>query len=103
MLCVVATLKIDPEHTDQVLKALQQVTPTVQDEPGCITYHPCVDSAQGLTADVLPRPNTITVFETWASEGALHRHLETAHMQEFHRQVEGVIVERDVRLLDPQA
>lgn len=67
-------------HRDEVLSHLQRVSAATLDEAGCLDYAMSADAAD---------QGRIRVFERWASQQALTKHLETQHVKELRTAIAG--------------
>ncbi|MBN8413150.1 antibiotic biosynthesis monooxygenase [Halomonas sp. DP8Y7-1] len=101
MLWVIATITTTPGNAQNVLDALLEVAPTVQQEEGCLRYQPAIDAPRGLTHDDTARSDTVTVIETWSSRAALEAHMDTPHMARFRDATADWVTHADIRLIDP--
>ncbi|WP_194909753.1 antibiotic biosynthesis monooxygenase [Catenulispora rubra] len=81
--CAVATLKALPGHADEVRDLMQSVAQATRQEDGCLTY---------LIHQAKDEPNTLVVYEQWASPAAMAAHHKTAHMHAF-KEAAGSIVD----------
>jgi quinol monooxygenase YgiN len=72
--CAVATLKALPGHADEVHELMRTVAKATRQEDGCLAY---------LVHQAKDAPDTVVVYERWASPGALSAHHKTAHMDAF--------------------
>jgi quinol monooxygenase YgiN/catechol 2,3-dioxygenase-like lactoylglutathione lyase family enzyme len=94
-LCVVAKIKVLPGHADEVRALMHSVAEATRKEDGCLTYrvHRGNDD-----------PNTIVVYESWASPAAIAAHHQTAHMDAFMKAA-GSLVDwpPQLEMLTPEA
>ncbi|MCU1645251.1 MAG: hypothetical protein JWN03_5526 [Nocardia sp.] len=72
--CAVARLTALPGYRDQVLARMRSLEDVIRQEDGCLAY---------LVHTENDHPNTIVVYESWASQTALDAHHKTAHMELF--------------------
>jgi quinol monooxygenase YgiN len=98
MICVIATLEVDPGRRDDLLAMFERLTPKVRAEKGCIEYAPMIDAAHGKTS---VRPNVVTMVEKWESLAALEAHLITPHMVDFVGQTAPLGLKMDLQILQP--
>jgi quinol monooxygenase YgiN len=79
-LVIVASVTIHDGYKDELLKAFQDVIAATRQEEGCISYNVYED---------VSNPSTLTFIEYWASQSAIDRHNQTAHLQGFVKALEG--------------
>jgi quinol monooxygenase YgiN len=81
MLVLAVTIPIKPESHDEAIEIAVRMTAETRKEEGCIayTFHFPVDD-----------PNTLFVYEEWASEEALNGHIQSAHMKVFSERMSAV-------------
>jgi len=72
--CAVAKLTALPGHADEVRRLMRSVADATRREPGCLAYRLHLAKEQ---------PNTIVVYEEWASAAAMTAHHKTPHMDAF--------------------
>jgi quinol monooxygenase YgiN len=82
IVCAVATLKALPGHADEVHELMRTVAKATRQEDGCLAY---------LVHQAKDAPDTIVVYERWASPGALAAHHKTAHMDAFKNAAGSVV------------
>jgi quinol monooxygenase YgiN len=82
MLILAVTAPIKPESHDEAIDIAVRMTAETRKEEGCLSYtfHFPVDD-----------PNTLFVYEEWASEAALNGHLQSTHMKEFQQRMPAVL------------
>jgi quinol monooxygenase YgiN len=83
IVCSVARLKALPGHTDEVRDLMRSVAADTRQEDGCLAY---------LVHRAKDAPDTVVVYERWASPAALAAHHKTAHMDAF-KKAAGSLVE----------
>lgn len=71
---LVATIKIKPEHTEQVKSELLKLTDASQAETGCIQYSLHQDNAN---------PNNFITYEVWENNELMQQHGKSEHFQDF--------------------
>jgi quinol monooxygenase YgiN len=74
MILVDAHCTIVPERHSDFIREVQEITPTVRKEAGCIRYE--------LVADV-HAPGVFHFIEEWESQKHLDEHLVRPHMQSY--------------------
>ncbi len=78
MIILGGTVRFHPEDRQAALAAIQRMMAASRAEEGCLAYT--------FSAD-LSDPNTLHLFEVWASAEALEAHGQTPHMAEFRQTV----------------
>ncbi len=101
MICVIATIELEPGTRDAYLEEFHRLVPRVRAEEGCIDYGPYVDADSGLEPQIPLRENTVTVVEKWRDLEALRRHLQAPHMAEYHEAVEDHVKDVQLQVLQP--
>ncbi len=101
MICVLATIEVQPGHRDEFLAQFRQIVPKVQAEDGCLEYGPMVDFATNLEAQPPERENVVVVVEKWQSVDALEAHLMTPHMVEYRKAVKSLVLGMQLQVLGP--
>ena len=71
---LVATIKVKPEHTEQVKSELLKLTKASQAETGCIQYNLHQDNAN---------PNNFVTYEVWENNELMQQHGKSEHFQDF--------------------
>lgn len=74
MITISARITVSPKDTASYIAGAQKILAPTHAEDGCIAYSIAVDIAN---------PNTVCIFEHWASEDALMTHLSLPHITEF--------------------
>jgi quinol monooxygenase YgiN len=74
MVLLTAFIEVAPAERDAIQAALARVVPATRAEDGCEDYG-CYEDTQ--------RPGRYVFVERWRDQGALERHLATAHMAEW--------------------
>ncbi len=82
MIIVHGSIPIRPERREQALDMARSMTTETRKELGCLSYN----FYSGVSD-----PNTLMLFQEWESIEALTSHFESAHMEEFLRQLPDVI------------
>ncbi|MFD6161001.1 antibiotic biosynthesis monooxygenase [Nocardia sp. NPDC060256] len=82
VICAVGRLSALPGHTDEVLSLMHIVAQATRQEVGCLAYR------VHRTEDA---PNTIVVYESWASRDAMAAHHRSEHMKLFEEGVTGLV------------
>ncbi|MBV1775291.1 antibiotic biosynthesis monooxygenase [Burkholderiaceae bacterium DAT-1] len=90
-LTVVATITAKPGTEAIVERALLDLIEPSRKDAGFIQYD--------LHRD-LDRPNVFVFYENWASRELLDQHLNTPHLAEYQRKVEGMIEGWDLKLME---
>ncbi len=101
MICVIATIELEPGVRDNYLEEFQKLIPKVRAEEGCLDYGPYVDLDSGLDPQIPLRQNTVTIVEKWRDLEALRQHLKMPHMDEYHEAVEDYVKRVELQVLDP--
>jgi quinol monooxygenase YgiN len=101
MIYVIASLEAQAGKRDALLKAFATVGPKVRAEEGCIAYEATVDAHTDIKTQKPVRPNTVTIMEQWDSLEALHAHMQTPHMKEHFAKTAGMVVGRELQILEP--
>jgi len=90
-LTVVATITAKPGNEALVEKALLDlIEPTRKDE-GFIQFDLHRDQE---------KPNVFVFFENWVSRELLDTHLQSAHLSDYQKKVDGMIESWDLKLMD---
>ncbi|MDK1024339.1 MAG: putative quinol monooxygenase [Gammaproteobacteria bacterium] len=74
MIIVHGTFPVKPQHRDQAVELMKQMSLATRAEPGCISYEFFVG---------LSDPDTMLLYQEWESVEALQDHFESSHMEEF--------------------
>ena len=82
MIIVHGTFPIKGSQREDALRIMRRMAVASQSEFGCISYEFYIG---------LSNPNTLLLFQEWESVEALHDHLETKHMDEFLRDIPGIL------------
>jgi len=82
MIIVHGTIPIQSDRRDHALELARRMSTATRREAGCISY----DFYVGLSD-----PNTLMLFQEWESMEALMEHFQTPHMEEFLRELPGVV------------
>lgn len=101
MVHVIATIEVARGRREAFLAEFRRVVPLVRAEAGCLDYGPAVDLPSGLTAQLPPRDDVVTVVERWESLDALRAHLAASHMQEYRLRVRDLVVGVQLQVLQP--
>jgi quinol monooxygenase YgiN len=80
--CAIGRLTTLPGHADEVQSLMHAAAKVTRHEDGCLAYwvHHSRDD-----------PNTIVVYESWASPAAVTAHHQTAHMDGFQREAASLV------------
>jgi quinol monooxygenase YgiN len=81
MLLIAGFVRFDPSHRDATAAAILEIVRETRKEPGCLRY---------VVAHDVEHPDTLRVFEAWASWEALEAHFITPHMNRFRSRVGGL-------------
>ncbi len=91
-IALVATLKVKPEYTDEVIKFFKtELIDQSRAEANNIQY----DLHQGLQDK-----NTLIMYEIWASQQAIDEHNETAHFKNFVAYIGDKVESVNITLLE---
>ncbi|QNM96111.1 putative quinol monooxygenase [Chitinimonas koreensis] len=90
-LTVVATIAARPGSEALVEAALQALIEPTRREAGCIEYVLHRDQAE---------PRTFVFVERWSDAAALDAHLQSPHLADYLRRVDGQVEHWQVRRLD---
>ncbi len=101
MIHVIATIEIASGQREPFLAEFRRLVPLVRAEAGCLDYGPTVDVASGMTAQLPPRPDVVTVVERWESLGALHAHSQAPHMRDWRERVKDMVKRVQLQVLEP--
>ena len=101
MLCVIATIEIQPNKRQEYLDIFNAMVPAVLAEDGCMEYGPTVDAETGIGRQMPMRDNVVTVLEKWASLDALRAHLTAPHMAEYKQATADIVVGLELQILTP--
>ncbi len=82
MIIVHGTFPVKPEHRDNALELMRRMAIASRAEFGCISYEFYIG---------LSDPNTLLLFQEWESVEALQGHFDTAHMEEFLKDLPDVL------------
>jgi quinol monooxygenase YgiN len=95
---VIASICVKTGSLSDYLEVLKANVPSVRKEKGCIEYIPMVDIDAKLPPQVFGK-NVVTIFEKWASLGALHAHLGSSHMTDYREKVKNMVESAAVKVL----
>lgn len=101
MIYVLATSELNEGCKEKFLEIVKANVPKVLAEEGCIMYVPTVDFPSGLSAQKEVRTNSITFIEGWESMDHLMKHLQSAHMAEFRKNVNGMRKSSTMNVVTP--
>ena len=88
MIIVGGIMQINPELRQATLDAIQVLMAASRAEEGCIAYTFSQDLAS---------PDTLHLFEVWASAEAFQAHRETPHMAHFRTEVVPTLLKLEVK------
>ena len=74
MIIVHGIFPVKPEHRDQAMELMKQMSMATRAESGCISYEFFVG---------LSDPDTMLLYQEWDSVEALQDHFDSSHMEEF--------------------
>ena len=83
-LTVVATIKVKPEHVEQVKLEVFKLTAASKAEQGCIQYDLHQDNANS---------NVFIIYEIWENKERLQEHAESPHFQNYVKVTDGMVDE----------
>ena len=83
-LTIVATIKVKPEHAEQVKSELLTLTAASQADQGCIQYTLHQDNAK-VTGFI--------IYEIWENNESLQQHVQSAHFQNYVKVTDGMVDE----------
>lgn len=78
MLLITGAATVDPDHRERAVELATEMAAATRAESGCLEYR----FSSGLTD-----PNTVYLFERWASMEDLEAHFETDHMETFQTEL----------------
>ena len=81
MLLIAGFVRFDPSQRDATVSAILEIVRDTRNEPGCLRY---------VVAEDVEHPDTLRVFEAWASWESLEAHFITPHMNRFRSRVGGL-------------
>jgi len=87
---VVAIITAKPGTEDFVERALLNLIAPSQNDKGYIQYD--------LHRD-MDKPNVFVFYENWESKELLDLHLQSTHLSNYQKQVEGMIESWDLKLM----
>jgi quinol monooxygenase YgiN len=101
MIHVIATIELKPGTRPAFLNEFHALMPEVHAEQGCLEYGPTVDVNTGLPPQPPSRDNVVVVVEKWQSVDALKAHLQAPHMNRYRERVKEMVVNVELRVLQP--
>ncbi|BEV72599.1 MULTISPECIES: putative quinol monooxygenase [unclassified Paludibacterium] len=90
-LTVVATITAKPGYEQAVEAALLALIEPSRHDEGFIQYD--------LHRE-LDKPNVFVFYENWASKDLLDKHLQSPHLADYQRKVDGMIASWDLKLME---
>ena len=102
MLTVVAEICVKPGRRQVVLKAIQQLIPTVLDEEGCHQYDALLDH-QAQMPWKHNSPDSIFMLEQWDSLRHLEQHQQMPHMEKHRERIKDDVIDVKILVLEPSA
>ncbi|KOC90118.1 putative quinol monooxygenase [Winslowiella iniecta] len=99
MLTVIAEICVKPGRRNDVLAAIERLTPTVLEEEGCGSYQPLLD----LKAQVPWKqhsPDSIFMLEHWDSLRHLEQHQQMPHMEAHRANIKDDVVDVKIFVLE---
>jgi len=99
MLTVMAEICVKPGRRDNVMAAIERLTPRVLEEEGCGSYQALLD----LKAQVPWKqhsPDSIFMLEHWASLRHLEQHLQMPHMETHRASIKDDVVDVKIFVLE---
>jgi quinol monooxygenase YgiN len=82
MIVIAGKVTVRRERRDEAVRAALAMAEATRKEEGCLAYQFSSDLAD---------PDTIFIFEEWASEETLARHFQTEHIRVFRQQIAGLV------------
>ena len=101
MIHVIATISLAPGQQQAFLAEFNQIVPAVHAEDGCIEYGPAVDAQTDISSQHQIGDNCVMVIEKWTSVDALKAHAVAPHMLAYREKVKAMVLNTEVRVLDP--
>lgn len=95
MIIILGRVEVDPSRVPALRPAMQAMMRATFEESGCLSYSLALehDGADGA-------PAVITIAERWADEAAIRAHMDSPHMVEFNRIIDGAVLSADARMYD---
>ena len=90
MLELVVINEIKEGCMEHVKKEVITLVEETRKEKGCISYRSFVSETN---------PNNLCFVEKWESQEALDNHMETAHILNFRKSIEGMVVNRNFNIV----
>ncbi|MEM7207256.1 MAG: putative quinol monooxygenase [Pseudomonadota bacterium] len=88
MFTVCVTFDLAPDSiTDFLVPMKRQAKTSVENEPGCLRFDVCWESAA---------ENRVFLYEIYQNEAAFQTHLESEHFAEFNQAIEDMVLEKSV-------
>ncbi len=88
MVIIAGEFKLNPERRSEALEAMRIASEkTLANDKGCIQYH---------FYQEISDPDTVLVFERWASYEDILAHVMSAHMPAFHKALNETVIDRDI-------
>ncbi|OON41954.1 antibiotic biosynthesis monooxygenase [Izhakiella australiensis] len=100
MLTVIAEICVRPGHREQVIQAIERITPTVLDEEGCGTYQMLVDYVSSVPWKQ-HSPDSIFMLEHWESLRHLEKHQQAPHMEAHRANIKDDVSDVKIFVLQP--
>ncbi|MDJ0859117.1 MAG: putative quinol monooxygenase [Dinoroseobacter sp.] len=89
MYAVTVTFGLRPGGAEEFMpKVLQNARTSLLEEPGCMRFDVCTDTA---------RPDSVFLYELYYNREMFDRHLASKHYEAFSKDVEDLVIEKDVQ------
>ena len=88
MIIISGTIRFNPQDRQVTLDAIQRMMDASRAEEGCLAYTFSLDLAS---------PDTLHLFEVWATAEALDLHRETPHMATFRQEVSPTFTQTEIK------
>ncbi len=100
MLVVIAEICLRPGRREQVMKAIERITPVVLAEEGCGKYQMLVDHVSPVPWKQ-HSPDSVFMLEHWKSLRHLDKHQQATHMEAHRTNIKDDVQEVKIFVLEP--
>lgn len=100
MLTVIAEICVKPGRREQVLAAIEKLTPAVLKEEGCGRYDALIDHNAQVPWKQ-HSPDSIFMLENWETLRHLEQHLQMPHMEAHRNVIKDDVLDVKIFILEP--
>ena len=101
MIHSLAFITAHPGRRDDLMAAWCANAPAVRAEEGCVEYVATIDFPEAGPFQTPVGPDTIVIFEKWASIEALRAHVVAPHMKAYAEKTRDLVAGRVIRTMTP--